>query len=809
MDHSFARLSCVRPALLAMALLVSFSASKAAFAGDGSLAPAQRCQRSSSATPVSVSVRVSDLSGAVLAHAAVEVRCGTSVVSGITDDHGEVRVSVVPGHYGVTARMPGFADADRTVDLPLPAGALEIAMAVGSATDVVNVTADSGFVPYASNAGSKTNALLIEVPQSISIVNEQEMMARGVITVNEALRYTPGVTADQYGVEPRFDWLEIRGFAAQTFGIYRDGMRFNSLAGKLDPFELESVEILKGPSSVLYGEVPPGGLINQVTKRPAAERSTQISGVFGSYDRRQGEVDTTGSIDRNQVWRYRLLGLVRDSGTQTNFTPDNRRLIAPALSWHPGERTTLTALADYQHDRSKWSQFLPANGTLYNTNPNGILPVSAFVGEPGYDDVSRNQGSAAYTADHLFGDGWDVHSSYRYQYIDFKGQTLFGGGFDGTSQNALVRELFATPNTNRINTTDNRALRRFGTGSSMEQTFLFGYDFQRVDQRATSYFLFGAKDIDIYHPVYGQTSIPSGAPYLDNDSILGQHGLYAQDQIKFKQHLILTLGGRQDFAKNAIANFLPGGLNYARLDEKFTGRAGVTYLTGSGIAPYFAYSTSFLPNAGTYVFDSATGLSDIAAVPSDARQIEGGVKFQPRNWSSFLTASVFQINETNVLVADGSFNEHQSGEVRSRGVELEGVANVAHGLNLHAGYTVTATNNLNDVTPANIGKWLPQTPRNQVSALADYSRTEGRFAGVGGNFGVRFVGENAADSVNSFFIPSYALLDGSLRFGYRHTLFGVNATNLADKRYVATCTSTAACYYGYARNVIGTATYRF
>ena len=132
-------------------------------------------------------------------------------------------------------------------------------MAVGSATDVVNVTSDLGFVPYASNAGSKTNALLVEVPQSISIVNEQEMEARGVLTVDEALRYTPGVTADQYGVEPRFDWLEIRGFAAQTFGIYRDGMRFNSLAGKLDPFELESVEVLKGPSSVLYGEVPPGG----------------------------------------------------------------------------------------------------------------------------------------------------------------------------------------------------------------------------------------------------------------------------------------------------------------------------------------------------------------------------------------------------------------------------------------------------------------------------------------------------------------------------------------------------------------------
>ena len=121
----------------------------------------------------------------------------------------------------------------------------------------------------------------------------------------------------------------------------------------------------------------------------------------------------------------------------------------------------------------------------------------------------------------------------------------------------------------------------------------------------------------------------------------------------------------------------------------------------------------------------------------------------------------------------------------------------------------TATDNLNDVTTTNIGKWLPQTPREQVSAFADYTQRGGRFAGLGGNFGVRFVGANAADAANSFFIHNYGLLDAGLRFGYRHTIFSVNATNLTDKRYVATCTGLSACYYGYARNVIGTVKYQF
>ena len=287
------------------------------------------CTFSTSATPVAAVIRVTDQSEALLPHAAVELRCGTTVLNALTDEHGEARFQLRPGRYTLHVQTPGFADLVRTADLPAATGPFSVAVSLGSATDVINVTAEAGFVPFASNAGSKTNALLVEVPQSISVVNETEMNARHVITVNEALRYTPGVQTDQYGFEPRFDWLEIRGFAAQTFGIYRDGMRFNSLSGKLDPFELESVEVLKGPSSVLYGEVPPGGLINQVTKRPEQERSTEIGGDFGSFSRRQGTVDTTGSFDHNGVWRYRLLGLLRDSDTQVNFTPDNRRLLAP------------------------------------------------------------------------------------------------------------------------------------------------------------------------------------------------------------------------------------------------------------------------------------------------------------------------------------------------------------------------------------------------------------------------------------------------------------------------------------------------
>lgn len=768
------------------------------------------CSEDKAAPVQAVTLQVQDPSGATVERAAVEVRCGASVYRAQTGPKGDVVLSVHPGSYSVQVQAAGFAALQQD-GVALSAGAQPtvLKLQVGSATDVISVTANTGFVPYASNAGSKTNAPLIEVPQSISIVSGLEMQSRNVITMNEALRYTPGVQADEFGVEPRFDWLLIRGFAAQTFGVFRDGMRFNSLAGKLDPYELESVEVLRGPSSVLYGEVPPGGLINQVTKRPAPERRTEVGMQLGQYTRREGFFDTTGSIDKNQVWQYRLLGVLRNSDTQTNYTPDNRRLIAPSVTYHPSDRTTFTVLGDYQHDGTRWSQFLPSQGTL-TSNPNGIIPVSTFLGEPGLEYARRGQGSVAYTGDHLFNDGWNLHGNYRFQYINFVGRTFYGGGFDTAIPNnttMVARTAYGYTLGNHMHTQDTRALRRFKTGN-WEQTVLFGYDLQSIRSRETDGTA-AASDINIYKPVYGTvTAFPTLSYYLNNNTLLTQNGLYAQDQIKYRDRLIFTVGGRQDFANNSVTA-VDTNTNTSHMDTRFTGRVGVAYLTGSGISPYVAYSTSFLPNAGSFVYNATTGQSTTPAKPSDSRQIEAGVKVQPNTWNSYFTAAFFQINQTNVLVSNAAFQTFQSGEVRSRGVELEAVTSLQRGLSLHGGYTLTATNTLQDQTAANIGKWLAQTPRNQVSALADYTVPGGRFSGLGGNFGVRFVGKNAGDSANTFFVPNYALLDAGLRFGYRNMLFSVNATNLADKRYVATCSGLSFCYYGYARNVLGQVKYHF
>ncbi|WP_158749705.1 TonB-dependent siderophore receptor [Acidobacterium sp. S8] len=771
---------------------------------DDSLLFDSECHVDASAPSLSFRLAITDNSGAAIPQAAIELSCGSATFSAQTGGDGATTIRLHPGTYHASVRAVGFSTVERLVTVDSVQNATTtVALNVGSAAETVSVTADTGFVPYSSDTGSKTDARLIEVPQSISVINERELESRNVITVNEALRYTPGVEADEYGVEQRYDWMKIRGFTSDTYGVFRDGMRWNSLAGKMDPYELESIEVLKGPSSVLYGQAPPGGLVNLVTKRPTSEAHREVEAQFGSYDRRQLQFDFGGPIDANQVWRYRLLGLLRNSDTQTDYTPDNRRLIAPSLTWHTSEKTNITAMGDWQHDKTRWSQFLPASGTLYNNNPDGIIPVNTFVGEPGWEHVYRDQASLGYSADHVFGDGWNIHQNYRYQHVNFDGSTVYGTGFVDGSNDMLTRLAYTMPKWDDINTIDTRAVQRYST-LNWEHTILAGYDFVHLNERIKGAYGVVAP-INVYQPVYG-AAIPELTPDTNTNELSQQHGVYLQDQVKYKRHLVMTLGGREDWAIDDLDNFLVSNTDHQN-DSKFTGRAGVTYVTDIGIAPYYSYSTSFQPTTGSTTFDGKLFL------PSLGTQHEAGLKFQPRTWSSFITASYFNIDQTNVLTTDPAHPLYsvQTGEVRSRGAELEGVANLSRGWNLHAGYSLvsTAITKASAADSAELGKWFPQTPRNQTSFLADYTVPGGKLSGLGGNFGVRFVGESAADTLNTIFIPNYTLLDGALRFNWRSASLAVNATNLTDKRYVATCTGLAYCGYGFARNVIGTVKYNF
>jgi iron complex outermembrane receptor protein len=280
-----------------------------------------------------------------------------------------------------------------------------------------NETATGPVVGYRakrSATASKTNTPLAETPQSISVITRQQLEDQGAQTVQDALRYTAGVRSDAYGFDNRGDWALIRG---TSFVQYVDGLR-SALGGfynttRPDPFTLERVEVLRGPASVLYGQGGFGGLVNLVSKRPQAYTLREIVVEAGSYGRKQLGVDLTGPVNESGTLLYRLIALGRDSGTQVDYVPDDRKLLAPALTWRPNGRTSVTAYAKLQEDLSGSSVgFFPHRGTLFDA-PFGRIPTNTFISEPGFDEYRAKQRDIGYEASHQFNDVWTVRQNLR------------------------------------------------------------------------------------------------------------------------------------------------------------------------------------------------------------------------------------------------------------------------------------------------------------------------------------------------------------------------------------------------------------
>lgn len=661
---------------------------------------------------------------------------------------------------------------------------------------------ERGYVAPRSAAGTKTDTPLIETPQSISVITRERMDDQKVQTVDDALRYAAGVTPQYFGFDHRIDAVKIRGFDLRTNGGYfLDGLRLpaiNFSVWHTEPYGLERIEVLRGPASVLYGQSRPGGLVSEVSKRPQAAPLREVQLLGGSFSRRQVAADLGGALDADGKWSYRLTALGRDSGTQIDFVKDERVFVAPALTWRPSADTTLTLLASVQEDRLGSSfVFLPAQGTLLS-NPNGRIPRSRFTGEPGFEKINGAQQAAGYALEHRLNDVWTLRQKLRYGRMDTDWNTVFPSGLQADLR-TLNRASFTVDGKLDAFTIDNQAQARFATGG-LAHTLLFGVDYLR--HKSDDRLGFGAApSLDAFNPVYGQ---PVARPplFLDAQQTQSQAGLYVQDQIKLDKW-VLSLGARQDQAKSRTDNRLTGRAT-DQADDAFTYRAGLVYLSELGVAPYASYSESFEPTAGTTFAGNPFK-------PTRGKQYEAGVKYQAQGSGSFVTLSAFDLTQRNALTRDPAnlFFSVQAGEARSRGIELEGVADLSRSLKLFASYTYTDTE-ITRSNDADLGKRFPAVPRHMASLWADYTVRGAALAGLGLGAGLRYVGSSAADPGNTLLNPSYALLDAAVRYDLdRHWRLAVNAANVSDKQYVL-CTSTVnTCNYGQARTVLATARYQW
>lgn len=699
----------------------------------------------------------------------------------------------------------------RLQTLALADGRIEL-----SATTVSASTAafsDSYVVTQAPGI-TKSAVPLIETPQSISVITRKQMDNQNVKNLGEALRYSAGVNAEPFGADNRNDYIYIRGFDQSNDGLYLDGLNLlnrNYAMWRVDPYSLERIEVVRGPSSVLFGQSSPGGLVNQVSKRASQTPVHQVRIQYGNDDRKVAAFDIGGALDDQGQWSGRLTAQIKDGSTQIDHVAEESWFIAPSITWDIDDDTSLSVFAQVQRERyGSVFQYLPYYGTV-KSNPLGKrYDPSLFAGEPDFDHYDRDQDSIGYEFSHRVDDTWSVKQNFRYRHLKLDYQTVYGLGYWELTptQPSDYGQGFRGALTSNTQLTgwalDNQVQADFSTGP-VEHRLLLGADLQY-----TTYDILnkGSKNgdpnpFDFYNPVYGWT--PNDLQ-TNNDlnASVRQLGIYAQDQFKLDQWAF-SLGGRVDWARVVQNN--DGGVgnpagNTQRNDRKATWRAGVVYVADNGLAPYYSYSQSFVPTVG---------LTSKIMEPTTGQQHEIGIKYQPKGSNSSVTLSAFDLRKQNVPTTDpndpNQVNQIQIGETRSRGIELEAVASLSESLNLVTSYTynkvkITKDTDFQGNRPYNV-------PEHMASAWLDYTFKSGGLKGFGLGAGARYVGSTYGDDANQLRVPGYSLFDAMAHYDIEQWRLQLNATNLLDNQYATCQNGQYRCNYGYPRMVTATVEYNW
>jgi iron complex outermembrane receptor protein len=685
-------------------------------------------------------------------------------------------------------------------------------------------TEDDGIIvtarPYPTEIanGSKLDLPIVKTPQAINTVSAEEIAARGVQSIAQAIQNTPGIVTQYGDTDVRYDWISIRGFNP---GRYLDGLRLPFGARgysqmRIEPYGLERIEVLKGPASALYGQSAPGGLLNMVSKRPTDTPLHEILLQVASYDRYQAGLDFGGPIDDGGRLSYRLTALGRTSNTSTDYLDEKRVFVAPSLRFQPDEATSITLLGEYQKITSNGGgapAALPTVGTLY-PNVNGKIPRSVFIGDPDYDHFSNEQWSVGAEVERKFDDNFGFQQNVRYSSVTTDSQRVqaIALAADGRT---LSRYAWAFPETSRVFSSDTRLTAKFGSGA-VTHDFLLGLDYQFERARYEESALSLAPSIDIFNPVYtGGIVRPATATIIAQKR--DQLGLYGQYLMTWDR-LSLLASGRFDMADSTTLTTAVAANTRTRVrqsDNKFTGRVGLTYMLTDQLSAYAAYGTSFQPTSGTDRLGQTF-------VPTTGKQWEAGAKYQLLDGLGLITLALYDLRQTNVTTPDPvdfRFNT-QTGEARVRGIELEAKLTPVTGLNLIGSYAYSQSEvlkaNQNAAGVSLLGNELPFVSNHQASARADYTVQTGSLHGVGLGFGGTYFGRLYGDAANLYRIPGATIFDAALRYDLSMlstSLHGinvaVNVSNLFDNRYLKTCIAATGCYFGARRTILGSVRYNF
>ncbi|WP_447930165.1 TonB-dependent siderophore receptor [Sphingopyxis fribergensis] len=644
--------------------------------------------------------------------------------------------------------------------------------------------------------GTKTDTALMELPQPVKVITAEQYEAQGAISISDTVKYAAGVLANPYGRDTRVDGFNVRGLDALQF---RDGMRdiFSYYASiTSDPYNFSRVEIVRGPASVLFGQGSIGGLVNLVSKTPDFTTRGEINLVYGSFDRKEVLGDVNLALADNLAVRF--VGRARDADTYVDHVPDDRVMFAPSIRWQPSPDTDIVLTGLYQEDDTgSTSQFLPIIGTFRpNTVAGKQLDRYTFVGKAGWDRYNGRSLQGGGSITHRFSDNVKLSLKARYIDSDLEYNTHYADSYTNPQDpfsvygtNGRTIALIADASDARMNvfSTDNNLQFNFGTGANIEHKLLVGIDYSwnKVAKRAAG----GAGIVDLYDIDYDAllTYDPSGPFTTESQK---QLGIYVQDQIRFFDRVSVVLGARRDRVTGSSG----------QKDNATTFRAGIIGEVGAGFSPFFSYTESFLPVAGR--IDNGDGTFGDPYRPQTGTQYEAGVKWQPTP-NTLVTATAFKIKERNRILYLAAGGTTQSGELNTKGFEVEASHTLPGNFELLANYGYaklkSETNTSLDYMPRHTASlWSTKT-----FGLVDEAQLR-----LGA--GVVYSGKSVSTSdIWSIVTPSRTTVDALAEISWNNWRFAVNATNLLNNKYFASCLARGDCFVGAPRNLMGTLGYRF
>ncbi|HCD9024000.1 TPA: TonB-dependent siderophore receptor [Klebsiella oxytoca] len=666
-----------------------------------------------------------------------------------------------------------------------------------------------GIVATRTLSATKTAAEIVKTPQSVSVVTRDQMRALDVTSVSQALRYSAGVFTEYRGSSNRNDEVFVRGFSYVP--KFLDGLSYGATAssqtGTFDPWLLERVELVRGPASVLFGQVNPGGLIAMTSKRPVSQPIHELQFRTGNHHLAEGAFDFGGPLSDDGRLLYRLNGIARTQNSQVEDYKETRMAIAPALTWYPDDATRMTLLTSYQKDPDAgYRNFLPRYGTVESVD-GSYIPRDFNVSDPSYNQSWREQTMIGYEFEHQPDDTFTLRQNARYATIKQKYRYLVYSSSPTNSSVLSRRAQHETRQTDEFGI-DNQLEAKFASGQ-VAHTVIGGLDYKTSKDKQYLGRAGGSQyDLDWRSPTYGVSVDESAfSPATNEQQNLDQAGVYVQDQLSW-QNWELLVSGRYDWAEVRTTDFTDASSTQQN-DNKFTWRTGLLYAFDFGLSPYISYSTSFEPNLQT---NRAPGVGPFD--PSEGKQVEVGVKYQP-DPNALITLALYDLTQSNVATynsAAGWFEN--SGKVRSKGVEAEAHATLFENLNLIASYTYTDAETVNTTVVGTEGKTPARIPTHMASAFTSYTLPDGALKSLTAGVGVRYIGTSYGDAKNTFKVPAVDLYDamvsyelGELNSSLKGAQVQFNVNNIADTRYVASCASDSACFYGIGRTVTATVSY--